>query len=55
MESNEEIYIRALEKIAILTAKITRNFKEGDDEMSHYFENVYSALSEVDIAWDYYD
>lgn len=56
MENNEEVYIRALEKIAALTAKIAWNFEVGDDDMSHYFTNVYRALNDVDIdMWAYYD
>lgn len=54
--NNEEIYLNALEKIAALTAKIAWDFEVGDDDMSHYFTNIYNALNEVGIdLWGYYD
>ena len=47
MESNEEQYREALEKIEVLLLKVTENFEEGDDEISHFFEDLYDVLDEV--------
>ncbi len=47
MESDEEQYREALERIKLLLLKVTENFEEGDDEISHFFEDLYDALDEV--------
>ena len=47
MESNEEQYREVLERIKVLLLKVTENFEEGDDEISHFFEDLYDVLDEV--------
>jgi len=47
MESNEEQYLEALEQIKVLLLKVTENFEESDDEVSHFFEDLYDVLDEV--------
>jgi hypothetical protein len=47
MESNEEQYLGALEKIKLLLLDVTEDFEPGDDDVSHFFENLYDALDEV--------
>ena len=47
MESNEEQYLGALEKIKVLLLDVTEDFDPGDDEISHFFENLYDVLDEV--------
>ena len=49
MVSNEEIYRCALERIKGLTFSIAENFANGDDDMTHYLENVYDVLYEAGI------
>lgn len=50
MESNEEIYKKALDRIAVLTEKIAENFPKGDDDVSHYLEKVYKIMRDVDVV-----
>ena len=47
MESNEEQYQKALEQIKVLLLNVTENFEEGDDDVSHFFEDLYDVLDEV--------
>lgn len=47
MKSNEERYLEALDKIKLLLLNVTENFEEGDDDVSHFFEDLYDALDEV--------
>jgi len=46
-ETNEEIYFNALERIKILTLDLVENFENGDDDVSHFLENLYDVLDEV--------
>jgi len=46
-KSNEEIYRRALGRIKVLTLELVENFENGDDEVSHFLENLYDVLDEV--------
>ena len=41
MESDEELYLDALEKIKHLLLKVTEDFEQGDDDISHFFENTF--------------
>ena len=43
----EEQYREALEKIKVLLLKVTEDFEPGDDEISHFFEDVYDVLDDV--------
>ncbi len=47
MESNEEIYLNALENIKILLLDISEDFQDGDDNVSHFLENLYDELDQV--------
>ena len=47
MESNEEQYREALERIKLLLLDVTENFEEGDDDVSHFSEDLYDVLDEV--------
>ncbi len=47
MESNEEQYREALEQIKVLLLNVTENFEEGDDDVSHFFEDLYNVMDEV--------
>ena len=47
MKSNDEIYLNVLEKIKVLTLNISENFDNGDDDVSHFLENLYDVLEEV--------
>ncbi len=47
MKSNEETYLNALEQIKILLVDISENFEPGDDDVSHFLENLYDVLDEV--------
>jgi hypothetical protein len=47
MESNEEQYREVLERIKVLLLGVTENFEEGDDDVSHFFEDLYDVLDEV--------
>jgi hypothetical protein len=47
MGSNEEQYREALKQIKVLLLKVTENFEEGDDNVSHFFEDLYDVLDEV--------
>jgi len=47
MESNEEQYREALEQIKLLLLKVTENLEEGDDDVSHFFEDLYDVLDQV--------
>ena len=46
MESDVKQYREALEKIEVLLLKVTENFEEGDDDVSHFFEDLYDVLDE---------
>jgi hypothetical protein len=47
MKSNEEQYLESLESIKLLLLNVTENFEEGDDDISHFFEELYDTLDEV--------
>jgi hypothetical protein len=47
MKSNEEIYLNALKKIKILLLNISENFENGNDDVSHFLENLYDELDKV--------
>lgn len=47
MEPSEKQYLEALEKIRKLLFAVIVDFKEGDDEVSHFFEDLYDVLNEV--------
>ena len=47
MKSNEERYLEALERIKLLLLNVTENFEEGDDDISHFFEELYDTIDEV--------
>ena len=47
MELSEKEYLEALEKIRELLFAVIVDFKEGDDEVSHFFEDLYDVLDEV--------
>ena len=47
MESDEKQCRDALEQIKVLLLKVTENFEEGDDDVSHFFEDLYDVLDEV--------
>ena len=49
-KSNEELYKSALECIRVLTINIAENFENGDDEVSHFLENLYDVLDEAGIV-----
>jgi hypothetical protein len=47
MGSNEEIYLNALKNIKILLLDISEDFENGDDDVSHFLENLYDELDQV--------
>jgi hypothetical protein len=47
MNSNEEVYLNALENIKILLLDISEDFRNGDDDISHFLENLYDELNQV--------
>jgi len=47
MESNKEAYLNALENIKILLLDISEDFENGDDDVSHFLENLYNELDQV--------
>jgi len=47
MESNKEAYLNALENIKILLLDISEDFENGDDDVSHFLENLYDELDQV--------
>jgi hypothetical protein len=47
MKSNEEIYLNTLKNIKILLLDISEDFQNGDDDVSHFFENLYDELDQV--------
>jgi hypothetical protein len=51
MKSNEEQYLETLESIKLLLLNVTENFEEGDDDISHFFEELYDTLDEVIPMW----
>jgi hypothetical protein len=51
LETNEEIYLNALQKIKILTMDLVEDFEPSDDPVTHYLEGVYDELAK----WDLYD
>jgi len=46
-EVNEEQYLQTLEKIKVLLLDVTKDFEPGDDNITHFFEDLYNALDEV--------
>jgi hypothetical protein len=47
MGPNEEIYLNALKNIKILLLDISEDFENGDDDVSHFLENLYDELDQV--------
>jgi hypothetical protein len=47
MESNEEIYLNASKNIKILLLDISKDFQNGDDDVSHFLKNLYDELDQV--------
>jgi hypothetical protein len=45
--SNENEYLEALQKIRVLLLNVTDDFEPEDDEISHFFENLYDLLDKV--------
>lgn len=46
-KSNEEQYLEALVNIKQLLFTVIEDFEEGDDKVSHFFEDLYDVLDEV--------
>ena len=47
MKSKEKEYLEALEAIGVLLFDIIEDFEEGDDDISHFLENLYDVLDKV--------
>jgi hypothetical protein len=47
MKSKEKEYLNALEAIKVMLLNIAEDFEPGDDEISHFMENLYDVLDRV--------
>jgi hypothetical protein len=50
LETNEEIYLNALQKIKILTMDLVEDFEPSDDPVTHYLEKLYNELEKVGLV-----
>jgi hypothetical protein len=45
--SDEQRYLNALVEVKQLPMKVIENYEQGDDEVSHFFEDLYDVLDKA--------